>query len=463
MLAYQEKTCVNSLIMSSLSSEPYKGARDWYPESMRLRTYIFHTWSRVAKSYGYEAYDAPLLEPVDVYAAKSGQELVNEQTYQFVDRGDRRVAIRPEMTPSVSRMIAAKSQQIAFPARWYSIAQYMRYERPQRGREREFWQLNCDIFGLEGPLAEAEIIGLGVDLMKAFGADDQMYTIRINNRKIINFMMAHYLGLDTVQAQLMTKLFDKKNKIAPESFRDQAIDIFGAESAPTGLQKIAQLLAAKTMADLPEAIRDSEPVKEIQELFTYLERDGIKNASFDITLMRGLDYYTGTVFEFFDTHHENKRSLFGGGRYDGLVGLFGGEPVSAVGIAPGLSTMELFLETHDLTPKLSSTTDIYMIVIGDALKGAMKLASQLRKENVNVEVDYTGRKLDKQLKTAVKKDIPYLLFIGEEELAREVYPLKEIAKGKEEKLSFERIVATVTDRRKKHISDDEEFDIEDLA
>ena len=457
--------------MASLSAEPYKGARDWYPADMRVRNYIFRTWRTVVESYGYEAYDAPLLEPVDVYAAKSGQELVNEQTYQFIDRGDRRVAIRPEMTPSVSRMVAAKSQELAFPARWYSIAQFMRYERPQRGREREFWQLNADVFGLEGTLAEAEIIGMGSDLLKAFGAEDDMFVIRINNRRIINFMMAHYLGLDAVQAQLMTKLFDKKNKIAPESFRDQAIDIFGQEFAQKGLQKLAQLLAAKTMADLPEVIRDSEPVKEIQELFTHLERMGIRNATFDITLMRGLDYYTGTVFEFFDTNHDNRRSLFGGGRYDGLVGLFGSAPISAVGIAPGLSTMQLFLETHGLVPELHSSTDVYIIVIGDALKGAMRVAHDLRSEGVNVEIDYTGRKLDKQLKTAVKKSIGHLLFIGEDELKREVYPLKTIASGDEQKLSFERIVSTLKDRRHVHTSeddsapdeDDDLFDISDIA
>ena len=226
------------------------------------------------------------------------------------------------------------------PARWYSIGQFMRYERPQRGREREFWQLNCDLFGVDGAMAEAEIISMGSDIMKAFGADDEMYTIRINNRRIINFMMAQYLELDAVQAQLMIRLFDRKNKIAPEAFRDQAIEIFGNGAAKRGLQKLARLVAAKTMADLPEEIRDSEAVREVQELFTYLERAGIKNAIFDITLMRGLDYYTGTVFEFFDTHPENTRALFGGGRYDGLVGLFGGEPVSAVGFAPGLSMME---------------------------------------------------------------------------------------------------------------------------
>lgn len=445
--------------MSTLSTEPYKGTRDWYPQDMRLRDYIFATWRKVVRSYGYEAYDAPLLEPVDVYEAKSGQELVNEQTYSFTDRGERRVAIRPEMTPSVSRMIAARQQEVAMPARWYSIAQYMRYERPQRGREREFWQLNCDLFGLEGAEAEAEIISMGAELLHALGASDDMFVIKINNRRIINLMMAQYLGLDGVQAQLMIRLFDRKNKIAPEAFRDQAIEIFGAEAAREGLQKLAQLLAARTMADLPEQIRDSVVVGEIRELFTCLERAGVKNAMFDITLMRGLDYYTGTVFEFYDTHPENSRALFGGGRYDGLVGLFGGEPVSAVGFAPGLTMTELFLRTHKLVPTLTSTTDIYMVVIGDNQRGAEKLARSLRREGVNVELDYTGRKLDKQLKTAVKKAIPYMLFVGEAELNNEVYPLKSTVSGDEKRLSFERIVSVITDRRSKHSDDDDIFDV----
>ncbi len=445
--------------MIKLSTDPYKGTRDWYPADVRVRHYIFSIWRRVAKSYGYEAYDAPLLEPIEVYAAKSGQELVNEQTYSFTDRGERQVAIRPELTPSASRMIAAKQQEIAMPARWYNIAQFMRYERPQRGREREFWQLNCDIFGAEGALPEAEIIGMGYDILKAFGAKDDMFTIKINNRRIINTMMAHYLELDGVQAQLMTKLFDKKNKVAPEAFRDQAIEIFGADAAPKGLRKIAEILAAKTMADLPEVIRDSEAVREVQELFTHLERAGVKSVMFDITLMRGLDYYTGTVFEFFDTHPENNRSLFGGGRYDGLVGLFGAEPLSAVGFAPGLSMIELFLKVHDLLPELTSTTDICMIAIGDTMKSALKLAQQLRREGVNVELDITGRKLDKQLKTAVKKQVAHVMFVGEHEVKHELYPLKNLATGDERKLSFERIVSAVQDHRRKLTDDDDEFTV----
>lgn len=442
--------------MSGLSTEPYKGTRDFYPEDMRVREYIFSTWRRVVESYGYEAYDAPLLEPLDVYAAKSGQELVSEQTYQFTDRGDRRVAIRPELTPSVSRMIARKRQEVAFPARWYNIGQFMRYERPQRGREREFWQLNVDIFGINGAKPESEIILLGDELLKAFGADEKMYTIRINNRKIINFMMAHYLGLDTVQAQLMIKLFDRKGKISHEAFRDQAIEIFGEAAAPAGLKKIAELLAAKSMADLPESIRDSESVREVQALFTDLEQAGVTNARFDITLMRGLDYYTGTVFEFFDNHPENNRALFGGGRYDGLVGLFGAEPISAVGMAPGYSMTELFLEAHKLLPKLDSSTDLYVVVLPGAENGANKLVRELRKEGLRVEVDITDRKVDKQLKTAIKKQIPYVLFVGETELHSMLYPLKKTTDGSEEKLSFERIVSTILDRRSKLRSDDDD-------
>lgn len=446
--------------MSQLSSEPYKGTRDYYPEDMRVRDYIFGKWRQVVRRYGYEAYDAPLLEPLDVYAAKSGQELVSEQTYQFMDRGDRHVAIRPELTPSVSRMVARRRQELAYPARWYNIGQFMRYERPQRGREREFWQLNVDIFGSDGAAAEAEIIMLGDELLRTFGAKRDMYQVRINNRKVINVMMAHYLGLDTVQAQLMIKLFDRKNKISHTAFRDQAIEIFGDGAAEEGLQKIAQLLAAKSMADLPESIRDSDSVQEVQELFTLLERAGITNAIFDITLMRGLDYYTGTVFEFYDTHPENNRSLFGGGRYDGLVGLFGAEPLSAVGMAPGYSMTELFLQSHELLPKLASSTDVYLVVLPGADRGASDLARKLRDEGINVEVDITGRKADKQLKTAIKKSIGYIVFVGESELESEVYPMRHVGDSEDEKVSFERMVSKLRDRRTRTSDDDADFDLE---
>jgi len=332
-------------------------------------------------------------------------------------------------------MVAARRQELPYPARLYSIANYMRYERPQRGREREFWQFNADIFGVDDISAEAEIITMADAVMKAFGAQPDDYVIKINNRKLINFMMAQYLGLDVVGAQLMVKLFDRKNKISESDFIDQAREIL-SEDADNGVEKINVLMSAKTMADLPVEIRNSSSVTDVQELFTQLERAGVKSAIFDITLMRGLDYYTGTVFEVYDTRPENTRSLFGGGRYDGLVGLFGAEPISAVGMAPGGTAMENFLDVHGLIPELKSNTDVYVISLGDTKRSAAKIASELREQAINVELDITDRKLDRQLKTAIKKKIPYLLFIGEEEVKSELYTLKDTASASEQKVNF---------------------------
>ncbi len=440
--------------MSSLSTQPYKGTRDYYPSDKRLQNYIFGIWARTAKRFGYEEYAAPLIEPLQVYTAKSGQELAGEQTYRFVDRGNRDVVIRPEMTPSISRMVAARRHELAYPARLFSIANFMRYERPQRGREREFWQLNVDMFGAEGAHADSEIITFGFETMKAFGATPDMYVVKVNSRSIIDAMMHDYLGLDPIQAQLMVKLFDRKNKITNEAFRDQAIEIFGIESAKDGLGKIAQLLLAKSMDTLPAEIAHNPAAEHLNAVFDVLKRRGVTNAVLDITLMRGFDYYTGIVFEFFDVHPDNNRAMFGGGRYDGLVGLFGAEPLSAVGIAPGLSMTELFLESHGLLPALSSTTEVYVAVLGEnSIEGAAKLTARLRDESVNVELDFSGRAIDRQIKTAVKKQIPYLLFIGEQELNSQKFNLKDTQTGDEQTLGFERLVSRIKDKRRK-VSDD---------
>ncbi|NLA42786.1 histidine--tRNA ligase [Candidatus Saccharibacteria bacterium] len=440
--------------MTSLSSQPYKGTRDYYPEDKRVQNYIFDTWRHVVERHGYEEYGAPLLEPLDLYAAKSGQELAGEQTYAFEDRGGRTVAIRPEMTPSISRMVAARRQELAYPARLYSIANFMRYERPQRGREREFWQLNLDLFGVDNVRADAEIIQVAYETLKEFGASDDMFEVKINHRALINHIMSDYLNLDAVQSHLMIKLLDRKNKMSPESFKEQAIEIFGEDNMSTDLPKIADLLSVKSIKDLPRALADSEVLSEVIELFNILDKNGVKNAQFDATLMRGLDYYTGMVFEVVDRAPENNRSMFGGGRYDGLVGLFGVEPIPTVGVAPGLSPVTLFLETHKLLPQLKTTIDASIVVLGDAMEGAQKFANQLRSEGVNVEVDISDRKIDKQIKSIVKKQVPFMIFVGEEELKQGLYSLKEVSTAKEEKLSLERIVTRLADRRNRLPSDE---------
>jgi len=424
--------------MNTLSSQPYKGTRDYYPEDKRTQNYIFNTWRSVVERFGYEEYGAPILEPIDIYAAKSGQELVNEQTYVFTDRGGRNVAIRPEMTPSISRMVAARRQELAYPARLYSIANFMRYERPQRGREREFWQLNVDIFGVDQVTADIEIITIADTILKEFGAKSGDYIIRINNRKFINFMMSQYLGLEVVAAQHMTKLFDRRNKITETDFREQVGIIFGNDNDER-IEKVMALINATSIEALPEELKVADALSEVSRVFTALAKAGVTDAIFDATLMRGLDYYTGTVFEAFDTHPDNNRSLFGGGRYDGLVGLFGAEPISAVGMAPGNTMMENFLSVHGLLPAQKSLTKVYVVVIDDALDAANTVAAKLRAAGVNTEVDITERKIDKKIKTALKKNIEYLLFVGSTDDG--TYSLKNAATEEEQKLSIDEIIA----------------------
>lgn len=433
--------------MSTLSPLGYKGTRDYYPEDKRVQNYIFSVWRRVVELYGYQEYGAPLLEPLDVYSAKSGQELANEQTYSFTDRGGRIVAIRPEMTPSISRMVAARRQELGYPARLYSIANFMRYERPQRGREREFWQLNADIFGVDGLDADVEILDLAHGIMSAFGASNDMYEIRVNNRTLINHIMSGYLGLDEAAAQLMVKLFDRKSKISAEEFTEQASSIFVPDRVETGIAHIQQLMNVKVAVDLPEELKDNDAFREMADLFEKLEFVGVGNVRFDITLMRGLDYYTGMVFEVFDLNPDNNRAMFGGGRYDGLVGLFGAEPIPTVGFAPGLTTTELFLRSHNLLPELKPTTDVGIIVVDESMKEALILAGQLRKQGINVEVDISGRKLDRQIKSSVKKEVPFILFIGTYEVQSQIYTLKNTATSSEEKLSFDQIIEKITSHR----------------
>ncbi len=417
--------------MTQLSSQPYKGTRDWYPEDKAVQNYIFNTWKQTVQSFGFKEYSAPLLEPLEVYAAKSGDELANEQTYAFTDRGGREVAIRPEMTPSISRMVAARRQELAYPARLYSIANFMRYERPQRGREREFWQLNVDTFGADGVAAEAETLQLADEIMKAFGAYTSMYEIRVNNRELIEEMTRNYLGLDEAKARQLVRLIDRKNKLPADTFTASAWEILGSDET---VAKLMAVFTADSIKNLPAELAASGAAGQVRELFAMLERLGVLSARFDVTLMRGLDYYTGTVFEVFDTNPENNRSLFGGGRYDGLVGMFGVEPISAVGFAPGLTTTELFIRTHNLLPDLNLGVDIYVASVGDIVLPVLQLAAKLRSEGKSVEADTSGRKFDKLMKVAEKKGAREIVFVGDNEVLSGEYTAKNLVTGETRQL-----------------------------
>ncbi|MBI2475703.1 MAG: ATP phosphoribosyltransferase regulatory subunit [Candidatus Taylorbacteria bacterium] len=306
---------------NGLATEPYKGVRDFYPEDMAVQNYIYDVWQEVSKRFGYKEYGASILEPAELYRQKSGDELVNDQMYVFSDKGGREVALRPEMTPTLARMVAAKRKSLKFPLRWYSIPNLFRYERPQRGRRREHWQLNCDLLGVAGTEGDIEIIKLAYDVMKAFGAKDENFVIKIGSRKALTKQLVKR-GVPYEHHKKVSQLIDKKGKMPEE-------------------ERLAELRKLGANFEITE----SDDTAEIRRL---LSQKGVANTAFDAEIVRGFDYYTSMVFEVFDASPENRRSLFGGGRYDNLLDMFGVEPVPAVGFGMGDVTIRDFLTTHNL-------------------------------------------------------------------------------------------------------------------
>ncbi len=433
----------------SLSIQPYKGARDFYPEDMRVRNAIFGVWRDVCQRFGYEEYDAPIVEPVDIFTAKSGDELVNEQSYNFVDRGGREVMLRPEMTPSVSRMVAGRRQELPLPIRWFSIPNCWRYERPQKGRGREFYQLNVDLFGVEGSAAEVEILQVIDGIMQGVGAKRDMYEIKVNSRLFMRYLLGDWLGLDEVEQKTISRLIDRMHKMPSPEF----IGLIEASIPPSlreqgAAQKLLEILNMTKLSDLPVDLRESAGIKTVVDIITQLETVGITNVNFDITLIRGLDYYTDFVFEVFDTNPENRRSMFGGGRYDSLVGMFGVESLPTIGFGMGDIVFGEFLSGHGLLPDAGATTEVAVIPIGEVLPAAQKAAAELREMGVNTALDITGRKTDKMLKSAIKSGVKYALFIGEQEVESGQYKLKNLEKNTEDVHSIQRIVSIIKDRRK---------------
>lgn len=308
----------------ALTTKPYKGVRDFYPEDMAAQNYIFSVWKKVAEEFGYEEYAASLLEPAELYRSKGSDEIVNEQMFTFTDRGGREVALRPEMTPSLARMVAARRKSLKFPLRWFTIANCFRYERPQRGRRREHWQLNADIMGIAGVPAEVEIISLAHAIMKTFGAKDEDFEIRVNDRNNLREEVAKRIRRPEDLPRAL-RIIDARKKLLNDSEFEKDW---------------------KVVSDKPFSLKASEDVLNVLQA---LEKKGVKNASFDADIVRGFDYYTGMVFEVFDTAPDNRRSLFGGGRYDNLLELFGVEPVPTVGFGMGDVTIKDFLTTHNLS------------------------------------------------------------------------------------------------------------------
>ena len=409
--------------------QAYKGVRDFYPGDMYLQNYIFGVMREVAERFGYEEYGASVLELSELYEAKSGEELVSEQTYTFEDRGGRKVTLRPEMTPTIARMIAARRRDLVFPLRWYSIPNLFRYERPQRGRLREHWQLNVDMFGAENEESDAELIEIAHAVMTQFGAKEEQFSIRVNSRELMDHIFDFY-SLSEEERSKLSKLIDRKAKIEERDFIRELHEILSEKGDLAEI--FEQFIGKNDWSVLPEHCLDSEAKRKVDSILKLLKERGIGNAALDVSVIRGFDYYTGIVFEVFDTSPKNSRSLFGGGRYDDLLNIFGLDSLPAVGFGMGDVTIRDFLETHGLLPNVATGTDLYLCVLDEnAFSFAHELASELRAEEINVAIDLTGKKAGDQIRTASKLFIPFTLCVGENEVNGGSLMLKNLQTGEE--------------------------------
>jgi histidyl-tRNA synthetase len=411
----------------NLSTESYKGVRDFYPEDMAIQRYIFDTWAKTAESFGYERYDASVLEPSDLYRSKGAvnEEMVNEQTYTFTDRGEREVTLRPEMTPTVARMVAGKRRELKFPLRWYSIPNLFRYERPQRGRLREHWQLNCDMFGADDYTADVELITLVHQLFLDFGATPDMFEIRVNDRQEMTALY-HDLGIkDTDTITAITRLNDRKSKVSAEEYEAGLVEILN------------DTLLAQAVRSLVEDTTGTNQV------LTALRELGINNARLDRTIARGFDYYTGTVFEVFDTSTENNRSMCGGGRYDNLTSMFSDDAISGIGFGFGDVTMRNYLDTHKLLPSHITNTAPCLVVIPTDEKlnlEAQKVAHVIRTRGISTATDIGTKKIGKKIADAVEDGARYTIVVGSDELNSGTFTLKNLAQTTEITDSLENLL-----------------------
>ncbi len=424
-----------------LSTQSYIGTRDFYPEDMQLRNWYFDKIRKVSHRFAYQEYYGPILESFDLFAAKSGDELVKEQVYHFYDKGERHLAIRPEMTPTVARMVAARLNDLRLPLRWFSIGNMMRYERPQKGRLREFYQLNVDLLGVEDTRADIEIMLFIIDLLKEFGADSSMFTIKVNNRRFFNSVVEHYLKAEPEYLTLISRAIDKKGKVPPEKYQEWLKDSGLSTDQITALNHVFTLSLDELISGLGH---DAPGVNELSELFAAMKELGLSEyLVFDFSIVRGLDYYTGTVFEVFDLSPENNRALGGGGRYDNLVGLFKKEQVSGIGFGMGDVVFQDFLTTHHLIPSHVTQKSAVLITTFSEVPFLQyqKLAQTLHNAGIAATIYLGGSsQLKKQLQFAEKEMYPYVIVMGQDELDNQKLNLKSMQSGEQWDLSWEEAV-----------------------
>ena len=421
---------------------PPRGLRDFYPEEMRLRNRLFEVWRTVSRRYGFEEYDAPVVETEDLLIRKSGEEIV-DQIYTFEDKSGRRLALRPEMTPSLARMIVARQKALSFPLKWCCIAQCFRYERMMKGRKREHYQWNLDVVGEESVSAEVEVIAAAIEALRELGLTSSDFQVRIGSRALLGelfdarkFNKAHFAS-----ACLM---LDKRGKISDEKVHDllQAeglsdVDIETVFSilSIVHLQEAAQILKEKTKA-----------LTDLERLFEAMTHYGLREyVTFDLSIIRGLAYYTGIVFEAFDTQRQF-RAIFGGGRYDNLLSTLGGPSVPSVGLGFGDVVIQELIAHLGKQPAASRSVDVAIGYMTEAEQGlAIRAASMLRAQEFGVDLQLCAQKPGKFFRIADKYGASWTVYIGPEEAARDVVNLKNMTTGDQEEVPVAQLAKRMAD------------------
>ncbi|MBK9601266.1 MAG: histidine--tRNA ligase [Anaerolineales bacterium] len=413
--------------------QPVKGTREFYPEQMALRNFIYEKVRAASQKFGYQEWDAPFIEPIDLYAAKSGEELVKKQSFTFTDRGGDFVTLRPELTPSLARMIAAKQGELTYPLRWWSFGPFWRYEQPQKGRSREFFQWNIDMLGVNSPEADAELIAVAATFLRSVGLTPERAAIYVNNRRLMDSEF-DTLGIVAEKRLDVSNLVDRRTKMDSAKWDAYALEL--------GLSQ-AQLDGLKNILGNFDLWKNSD---ELVRLFATLEALGVRDyVKFDPNIMRGLLYYTGTVFEAFETSGSLKRAIMGGGRYDNLLADVGGQPLSGVGFAMGDVVAGIILQEAGLLPEFVPTPAAVLVTVFDEsmwLK-SFELAAQLRDAGVNAMVFPEPAKLQKQFKFADKMKIKLALTVGPDEAANAQVAIKNLMTGEQITVKREAVVSEI--------------------
>jgi histidyl-tRNA synthetase len=404
--------------------QPVRGTRDFYPEDMAFRTWLYEKIRTVSESFGYQEYDGPFLERLELYAAKSGEELVKEQAYVFEDRGGSEIALRPELTPSLARMVAQHGKAILLPIRWWSFGPFWRYERTQKGRSREFFQWNIDLIGVDSPAADAEVVAVGAMLLESVGLKPEMIRIKINNRRLVENQLAQL----NVAGSMLTKTFqviDRREKMTDQEWQEYAR---------------SQGLNDEQIDGLISLMEQDSAWKQSDELGVsdYIE--------YDPTIIRGLDYYTGNVYEARDVVG-NHRSILGGGRYDDLVSAVGGDPISATGFAMGDVVFQLVMGESGVQPELRPNPANFFITTFDEenTMESIRLAAELRAAGFRVEWYPEPVRLPRQFKYADRQGIPYTLILGPDEILSKTVAVKDMRTGEQLSVPRDELIDHIND------------------